>query len=119
MTKSDLIARLAAHYRHLTISDVAAVVSVILSAMADRLADGNDGRVEIRGFGAFAANYRPPRIGRNPKTGARVPVAAKYVPHFKPGRILRDRVIASANSETPAAGEGKRTRPTEELTPVD
>jgi len=99
MTKSDLIARLAAHYRHLTVNVVAAVVSVILSAIAERLSDGNDGRVEIRGFGAFTANYRPPRIRRYPAAAVAVSVPAKYVPHFKPGMELRIRVAASAKSE--------------------
>lgn len=97
MTRSELIAKLASRYRSLTAADVEASVSVILTAIADRLAEG--GRVEIRGFGTFTANYRPPRIGRNPKTAAAVAVPAKYAPHFKPGSELRVRVAASAMRE--------------------
>jgi len=104
MVRSELVVRLASRFPALTVKDAEAVVSVILTAIAERLADGAGGRVEIRGFGAFTANYRPPRIGRNPKTAAAVPVEAKYVPHFKPGLILRDRVIASAK------GEGRSTQ---------
>jgi integration host factor subunit beta len=97
MNRSDLIAKLASHYRRLTAADVEASVTVIFTAMAERLAEG--GRVEIRGFGTFTANYRPPRNGRNPRTGASVFVLAKYAPHFKPGSDLRDRVAASAKRE--------------------
>jgi len=99
MVRSELVALLASRFPSLTVKDAEESVSVILTAIAERLSDGNDGRVEIRGFGAFTANYRPPRIGRNPKTAAAVPVEAKYVPHFKPGRVLRDRVMASAKGE--------------------
>jgi len=62
--------------------------------MSQTLCDGH--RIEIRGFGSFSLNYRPPRQGRNPKTGDTVPVPAKYVPHFKAGKELRDRVDESA-----------------------
>ena len=99
MVRSELIALLASRFPALTVKDAEAVVSVILTAIAERLADGAGGRVEIRGFGAFTANRRPPRIGRNPKTAEAVAIPAKYVPHFKPGRILRDRVIAAAKGE--------------------
>ncbi len=58
--------------------------------MTEALASGD--RIEIRGFGSFALNYRPPRIGRNPKSGDKVQVPAKYVPHFKAGKELRERV---------------------------
>ena len=101
MTRSELVSRLAVHYRGLTTGDVEASVSVLLTAIADRLTEG--GRVEIRGFGTFTANYRPPRMGRNPMTGAVVEVPAKHVPHFKPGRELRDRVAASAIREKRSA----------------
>jgi integration host factor subunit beta len=70
--------------------DAELVVKVILDAMAKRLAQGQ--RVEIRGFGSFCLNYRPPRTGRNPKTGEKVPVPGKYVPYFKAGQELRERV---------------------------
>ncbi|CAH1204055.1 integration host factor subunit beta [Candidatus Nitrotoga sp. BS] len=90
MTRSDLIAKLAERYPQLLAKDADLAVKVILDAMAGTLARG--GRIEIRGFGSFALNYRPPRIGRNPKSGDKVQVPAKYVPHFKAGKELRERV---------------------------
>ena len=90
MTRSDLIAKLAERYPQLLTRDAELVVKVILDAMSGTLAQG--GRIEIRGFGSFALNYRPPRIGRNPKSGDKVQVPAKYVPHFKAGKELRERV---------------------------
>lgn len=90
MTRSDLIAKLAERYPQLLARDADLAVKVILEAMAETLARG--GRIEIRGFGSFALNYRPPRIGRNPKSGDKVQVPAKYVPHFKAGKELRERV---------------------------
>lgn len=90
MTRSDLIAKLAERYPQLVAKDAELAVKVILDAMASVLARG--GRIEIRGFGSFALNYRPPRTGRNPKTGDKVQVPAKYVPHFKAGKELRERV---------------------------
>ena len=90
MTRSDLIAKLAQRYPQLLAKDADLAVKVILDAMAETLARG--GRIEIRGFGSFALNYRPPRIGRNPKSGDKVQVPAKYVPHFKAGKELRERV---------------------------
>lgn len=90
MTKSELIARLADHYPQLVAKDAEFAVNAILEAMASSLVSGR--RIEIRGFGSFQINYRPPRTGRNPKTGEQVPVPKKFVPHFKPGRELRERV---------------------------
>ncbi len=90
MTRSDLISRLAERYPQLLAKDTELAVKVILDAMSETLAQG--GRIEIRGFGSFALNYRPPRTGRNPKTGEKVQVPAKYVPHFKAGKELRERV---------------------------
>ena len=90
MTKSDLIARLAARFPQLVAKDADFAVKVILDALTDALARSD--RIEIRGFGSFALNYRPPRLGRNPKSGDKVQVPAKYVPHFKPGKELRERV---------------------------
>lgn len=90
MTKSELIARLAARYPHLVEADAELVVKTILDAMTQSLVEGK--RIEIRGFGSFSLNFRPPRMGRNPKTGEKVYVAGKYVPHFKAGKELRDRV---------------------------
>ena len=93
MTRSDLINHLAVLYPQYTTKDVEQAVTTILNAMSDTLSKGE--RIEIRGFGSFALNYRPPRIGRNPKTGAKVEVHAKYVPHFKAGKELRERVDCS------------------------
>ena len=90
MTKSELIARLAERYPQLVAKDTELAVKTILDAMATSLSRGQ--RIEIRGFGSFDLNYRPPRVGRNPKTGAAVELAGKYVPHFKPGKALRERV---------------------------
>ena len=90
MTKSELIAKLAARFPQLVVKDAELSVKAILDAMSDKLATGK--RIEIRGFGSFSLNYRPPRLGRNPKTGAKVQVPEKYVPHFKAGKELRERV---------------------------
>lgn len=90
MTRSDLIARLAELHPQLLAKDAELAVKVILDALSSTLSRG--GRVEIRGFGSFGLNHRPPRLGRNPKTGDKVKVPAKYVPHFKAGKELRERV---------------------------
>ena len=93
MTKSELIARLAERFPQLVAKDADFAVKMILDAMADALVRGH--RIEIRGFGSFALNYRPPRTGRNPKSGEQVSVPAKWVPHFKAGKELRERVDQS------------------------
>ncbi len=90
LARSELIERLAARNPRLVARDADEAVKTILEAMCAALAQGS--RIEIRGFGSFALNYRPPRIGRNPKSGARVDVPAKYVPHFKAGKEMRERV---------------------------
>lgn len=90
MTKSELIDCLAQRFPQLVARDADEAVKVILGAMTDALTHG--GRIEIRGFGSFSLNYRPPRVGRNPKSGETVHVPGKYVPHFKSGKELRDRV---------------------------
>ncbi|MCK2125307.1 integration host factor subunit beta [Thauera aromatica] len=90
MTKSELIALLAERFPQLVAKDADYAVKMILDAMVDALARGD--RIEIRGFGSFALNYRPPRVGRNPKSGDKVLVPEKYVPHFKAGKELRERV---------------------------
>jgi integration host factor subunit beta len=90
VTKSELIARLAERHPQLVAADAELAVKTILDAMTQCLVDGD--RIEIRGFGSFSLNFRPPRVGRNPKTGEKVMVAGKYVPHFKAGKELRDRV---------------------------
>jgi integration host factor subunit beta len=90
MTKSKLINLLAARFSQLVHKDAELSVKTILDAMSQSLKKNN--RIEIRGFGSFSLNYRPPRIGRNPKTGEKVNVPEKYVPHFKAGKELRVRV---------------------------
>lgn len=105
MTKSELIEVLAEEQGHLAYKDVELAVRCILEQMSNALASGE--RIEIRGFGSFSLHYRPPRIGRNPKTGDSVALSGKYVPHFKPGKELRDRVndafLASQQEELPKA----------------
>ena len=90
MTKSELIARLAERFPQLVAKDADFAVKMMLDAMSEALVRGD--RIEIRGFGSFALNYRPPRVGRNPKSGEKVSVPAKWVPHFKAGKELRERV---------------------------
>jgi len=93
MTKSELIVRLAERFPQLVTKDADFAVKMILDAMSDALVHGH--RIEIRGFGSFALNYRPPRTGRNPKSGEKVSVPSKWVPHFKAGKELRERVDQS------------------------
>lgn len=93
MTRSELVAALAGRFPKLMKADTEIAVSEILGAIGQAMVNGH--RVEIRGFGTFALNYRPPRIGRNPKTGERVDVPGKYSPHFKAGKELRERVDAA------------------------
>lgn len=90
MTRSELIDRMASGQRYLTAKDIESAVKVIIDRMSDALANGQ--RIEMRGFGSFSLHYRPPRVGRNPKTGESVGIDGKYAPHFKPGKRLRDRV---------------------------
>ena len=96
MTKSDLIARLAERFPQLVAKDADFAVKMILDAMSEALAKGD--RIEIRGFGSFSLNYRPPRVGRNPKSGDKVSVPEKWVPHFKAGKELRERVDSALNA---------------------
>jgi integration host factor subunit beta len=93
MNRSDLIAHLAALHPQLQMKDAELGVKLIIDALSNKLSKG--GRVEVRGFGSFSLNYRPPRNGRNPKTGKEVKVSAKYVPHFKAGKELKERVCKS------------------------
>ena len=93
MVKSELIMKIAEKQSHLSIKDIELGVNYIVDCMSDSLGDGH--RIEIRGFGSFSLHYRPSRKAHNPKTGARVFTAAKYTPHFKPGKDLRDRVDAN------------------------
>lgn len=90
MNRSDIVGRLAQLHPQLQQKDAELAVKVILDALSNALAKGE--RVEIRGFGSFSLNHRPARQGRNPKSGAKVVVPAKYVPHFKAGKELRERV---------------------------
>ncbi|OGO95865.1 MAG: integration host factor subunit beta [Coxiella sp. RIFCSPHIGHO2_12_FULL_44_14] len=90
MVKSELINRIASRQANLSLKDVELSVNRILEQMSHCLGQGE--RIEIRGFGSFCLHYRPPRKAHNPKTGARVFTSAKYTPHFKPGKDLRDRV---------------------------
>ena len=96
MTKSDLIAKLADRFPQLVAKDADFAVKMILDALSEALAKGD--RIEIRGFGSFSLNYRPPRVGRNPKSGDKVSVPEKWVPHFKAGKELRERVDLALKS---------------------
>ena len=93
MTRSELIELLAEQQKQLSVKDVELAIKAIIEHMSQSLANGD--RVEIRGFGSFSLHYRAPRIGRNPKTGDSVALNGKYVPHFKPGKDMRDRVNSS------------------------
>ena len=101
MTKSELIELIAAKQSHLPAKDVELAVKQVLEIMSDALAQGQ--RIEIRGFGSFSLHFRPPRQGRNPKTGETVALAGKYVPHFKPGKDLRERVNEPDDDVSPPA----------------
>jgi integration host factor subunit beta len=108
MTKSELIERIVTAQTQtsgsqLTSKDVELAIKAMIEQMSHTLARGD--RIEIRGFGSFSLHYRAPRIGRNPKTGESVGLAGKYVPHFKPGKELRDRVNSGLEAEM-AISEG-------------
>jgi len=90
MTKSELIERLIDRHHQLSVKDVELAVKTMLDHMTEALAHGD--RIEIRGFGSFSLHYRAARVGRNPKTGESVPLGEKNVPHFKPGKELREQV---------------------------
>lgn len=100
MTRSELVHALAKRFPQLSSMDAEVSVREILDAIAAALISGN--RVEIRGFGSFCLNYRPPRIGRNPATGEKVNVPAKRMPHFKAGKEMRQRVDESHPAVIPA-----------------
>lgn len=106
MTRSDLVEELAARFDHLTQRDAEIAVKTILDAVSDALVRGH--RIEIRGFGSFSVTRRPPRMGRNPRSGEAVAIPEKRVPHFKPGKALREAVdqrtpAALAQASTPTA----------------
>lgn len=90
MNKSELIDKIAAKHYHLPLKTVESAVKLLLDQLTNSLEDGQ--RIEVRGFGSFSLHYRKPRQGRNPKTGESVALTGKFVPHFKPGKELRDRV---------------------------
>ena len=90
MIKSDLIALMASRITQLPEQEIADAINLILDSMSESL--GNGQRIEIRGFGSFCLHYRPPRNAHNPKTGEKVITVAKYSPHFKPGKELRELV---------------------------
>ena len=96
MTRSDLIAALATRFPKLVAKDAEISVKEILDAIGQSLSQGD--RIEIRGFGSFGLNHRPARIGRNPKTGEKVQVPPKCVPHFKAGKDMRDRIDQSVKA---------------------
>ena len=95
--KTYLVAALADKFSQLTQRDTEFAVKTILDAMSDALARGH--RIEIRGFGSFSINRRPPRVGRNPRSGAQVIIPEKLVPHFKPGKALREAVDVQADQK--------------------
>jgi integration host factor subunit beta len=97
MTRSDLVTRLTERFSQLTQRDTEFAVKTILDAMSDALARGH--RIEIRGFGSFSINRRPPRVGRNPRSGEQVVIPEKLVPHFKPGKALREAVDTQPATE--------------------
>jgi len=98
VTKSELIEVLARQQPNLALKDVESAVKCIIEKMNQALSSGE--RIEIRGFGSFSLHLRPARLGRNPKTGESVALSKKYVPHFKPGKELRDRVDASRDKHS-------------------
>jgi integration host factor subunit beta len=106
MTKSELIERISKKQPHLPYKDVELSVKTLIEQMAQMLATGN--RIEIRGFGSFSLHFRPPRIGRNPKTGEAVALSGKHVPHFKPGKELRERVNNGAKQEKEMVNPGEQ-----------
>ena len=105
MMKSELIERIARKQSHLAYKDVELAVKSMLEQMSNSLSSGE--RIEIRGFGSFSLHYRPPRAGRNPKTGGSVSLPGKHVPHFKPGKELRERVNASMTREKEAESQSQ------------
>ncbi len=103
ITKSDLIEALAKKQSHLAFKDVELAVKGMLEKMSMELAGGE--RIEIRGFGSFSLHFRPARLGRNPKSGDAVALRGKHVPHFKPGKELRERVNSVNSEASPPTGE--------------
>ena len=109
MTKSELIAELAAANPHLTAKDVELIVSTVFDEITAALSRGD--RVELRGFGAFTVKHRDARTGRNPRTGTAVTVDEKSVPFFKAGKELRERVNTGGQPAAKAPGRARATTP--------
>ena len=107
LTKSGLIESLARKQSHLPPKDVELAVKGLLERMSREMASGE--RIEIRGFGSFSLHFREPRIGRNPKSGDAVALRGKYVPHFKPGKELRERVNGAHDGEASEVGDAAGT----------
>ncbi|MFT3966815.1 MAG: integration host factor subunit beta [Sphingobium sp.] len=93
MIRSELVQKLAQENPDLSMQTIDKIVDLVFKSIVDRLATG--GRVELRGFGAFTTRARDARVGRNPRTGEEVSVPAKRVPHFKPGKEMRERLNAN------------------------
>jgi len=106
MTRSDLVEELAARFAQLTHRDAELAVKTVLDAMSDALVKGH--RIEIRGFGSFSINRRPPRVGRNPRSGESVQIPEKRVPHFKPGKALREAVDACTLAQANDTENGRK-----------
>ena len=109
MTRSDLVEELANRFGQLTHRDAEFAVKAILDAMNDALVSGH--RIEIRGFGSFSINRRPPRVGRNPRSGVQVVIPEKLVPHFKPGKALREAVDERVSGTETVGDSPKPARP--------
>ena len=103
MTKSELIEIISAKQKHLPAKDVELAVKQLLEIMSDALATGE--RIEIRGFGSFSLHFRPPRQGRNPKTGEAVALAGKHVPHFKPAKTCANASTTARISRSATSAE--------------
>ena len=97
ITKSELIEKISQKQKHLQQKDIELAVKSVIEQMSDALSTGE--RIEIRGFGSFSLHFRPPRRGRTPKTGESVSLPGKHVPHFKPGKELRERVNKDSTKE--------------------
>lgn len=106
MIKSQLIEKIAADNPHLYQRDVERIVNTIFDTIVEAMERGD--RVELRGFGAFSVKHRPARMGRNPRTGEQVPVDEKFVPFFKTGKELRERLNPSL---APRKGAKSRAKP--------
>lgn len=110
MNKSDLIKRIAQKHEQLPPKDVEWAVKMMIGHLSQALAEGT--RVEIRGFGSFSLRHRGPRVGRNPKTGETVELPSRHIPHFKPGKNLRERVDAVYQKELADAAAAPERDPT-------